>query len=36
VDWRARRARFFERVSPEALGEVVARIEALVVSPDED
>jgi mRNA interferase MazF len=36
VDWRARRARFFERVSPEVLGEVVARIEALVVSPDED
>lgn len=34
VDWRARRIELIDRVSDSVLSEVVARIEALLVSPD--
>lgn len=34
VDWRARKAELIHRVSESVLASVVARIEALIVSPD--
>lgn len=34
VDWKARNAQLMHRVSVDELSEVVARIEALLVSPD--
>jgi mRNA interferase MazF len=34
VDWRARNVQFIHRVSDSELSEVVARLEALLVSPD--
>ena len=34
VDWRARNVQFIHRVSDFELSEVVARIDALLVSPD--
>lgn len=34
VDWKARNIEFIQRVSDSELSEVVARIEALLVSPD--
>lgn len=34
VDWKARNIQFIQRVSDAELSEVVARIEALLVSPD--
>ncbi len=34
VDWRARNVQFIHRVSDSELSEVIARLEALLVSPD--
>ncbi|MFM7928533.1 MAG: endoribonuclease MazF [Pirellula sp.] len=34
VDWRARNVQFIHRVSDTELSEVIARLEALLVSPD--
>ena len=34
VDWKARKIQFIHRVSDSELAEVVARIDALLVSPD--
>lgn len=35
VDWRARNVRFIHHVSPEVLEEVVARLDALVINPED-
>ena len=34
VDWKARNIQFIHRVSDSELSEVIARIEALLISPD--
>ena len=34
VDWKARNSQFIHRVSDSELSEVIARIEALLISPD--
>ena len=35
VDWRARGARRIRRVAPEVLEEVVAKLEALIINPED-
>ena len=35
VDWRARRVRLITRAPADVLGEVVARLESLIINPDE-
>jgi mRNA interferase MazF len=35
VDWRARDAQFIQRVDPCVLDEIIARLEALVIDPEE-
>ena len=35
IDWRTRRVRFITRAVPETLAEVIARLESLIIDPDE-
>jgi mRNA interferase MazF len=34
IDWRTRRPRFVQRVAPEVLEEVVAKLDALIINPN--
>lgn len=35
VDWRARRIRFSHQATPKVLNEVVAKLDALIINPDQ-